>query len=308
MDGIQPKNNIDFKKTGIFILLAYILAWIPEFWYFSAGGTLSSGWFILLAVSCMFTPAIAAIILQKTLVKAPLSEIGLHFTFNKWFVIAPLIAITVVLLSVPFSALLSETELTNGLPYITEQINKSTEIASSEREIALQALEQFGSWLPFMIIVGGIIGSLIAGPTLNAIPALGEELGWRGFLYKELKPLGFWTSSIIIGVIWGFWHLPLIIHGYNYPEAPVAGIFMMVLFTVLLSPIFTHIREQSDTVLVPAVFHGTLNAIAGLPFLFFAGASHLIIGAGGLAGAIVLILVNILIFTARKSNSEDSNE
>lgn len=308
MAGIQPKNNIDFKKTGIFILLAYALAWIPEFWYFSAGGTINSGWFILLAFGCMFAPAVAAIILQKTLVKAPLSEIGLHFTFNKWFIIAPLMAIAVVLLSIPFSALLSETELTNGLPVIIEQINKSAEIASSEKEMVLQSLEQFGSWLPVIIIGGGIIGALIAGPTLNAIPALGEELGWRGFLYNELKPLGFWASSIVIGVIWGFWHLPLIIHGYNYPEAPIAGIFMMVLFTVLLSPIFTHIREQSDTVLVPAAFHGTLNAIAGLPFLFFAGASHLIIGAGGLAGTLVLIFVNILIFTARKSNSEGSSE
>ena len=304
MEGTPLKNDINLKQVSLFILLAYTLAWIPEFWYFSSGGTVDSGWFILLAVGCMFTPAIAAIILQKTFIKAPLSDIGLQFTFNKWYVIAIAIAISVTLLSIPVSALLSESELTNGLPFLVEQINKSTEIAASEKEMVIQNLEQYGSWLPFLIIGAGIIGAMIAGPTLNAVPALGEELGWRGFLYKELKPLGFWTSSLITGVVWGFWHLPLIINGFNYPEAPIAGIFMMVLFTVLLSPIFTYVRERSDTVLVPAVFHGTINTIAALPLLFLSGASELIIGINGLAGAIVLIIVNGIIFLQRTNLKE----
>lgn len=250
-------------------------------------------------------PAAAAIILQKTLVKEPLSEIGLRFTFNKWFIFAPILAIALVLLSIPFSAMLSETAITNGMPFIAEQINKSAEVAASEKETALHALEQFGGWLPVIIIGGGIIGAMLVGPTLNAIPALGEELGWRGFLYKELRPLGFWTSSLIIGVIWGFWHLPLIIQGFNYPEAPVAGIFMMVLFTVLLSPIFNHIREQSDTVITAAAFHGTVNAIAGLPLLFFLGASQFIIGLNGLAGVIVLCFINGFIYLMRKNQNQD---
>ena len=302
MDGIL-RNKINFKRAGYFILIAYALAWIPEFWYFSAGRTLHSGWFTMLAIGCMFAPAVAAIILQKTLVKEPLSEIGLHFTFNKWYIIAPLIAIVLVLFSVPASALLSETELTNGLPFIAEQLYKSSAIAPSDRDTALKSLEQLGSWLPVVIIGGGIIGALIAGPTLNAIPALGEELGWRGFLYKELKPLGFWTSSIIIGAVWGFWHLPLIIHGFNYPETPVAGIFMMVLFTVLISPIFTYVLERSNTILVPAAFHGTLNAVAGIPILFFLGASNLIVGIQGLAGLIVLLVLNCIIFLIRNNES-----
>lgn len=305
MGVIRKKNNINFKKVSTFILLAYALAWIPEFWYFSSGGTVNSPWFILLALGCMFTPAIAAIILQATIDKSTLSEIGLNYIFNKWYFVAIGIALAVALISIPVSALLSESELTNGLPFILEQINNSAGIPNSDKNLAIQTLEQYGSWLPYMLIGAGIIGAMIAGPTINAIPALGEELGWRGFLYQELKPLGFWPSSLITGVVWGIWHLPLIINGFNYPEAPVAGIFMMVLFTVLLSPIFTHIRERSETVLVPAVFHGTINSIAGLPLLFFTGASNLIIGINGLAGAFVLTLVNLFIFLNRKSISED---
>lgn len=299
MDVTQGKNDVDLKKVSMFILLAYALAWIPEIWYFSSDGTVDSGWFILLALGCMFTPAIATIIVLNTVDKAPLSDIGLRYIFNKWYFIAIAIAISVSLLSIPISALLTELELTNGLPFLIEQVNKSTEIAASERETVIDSLKQYGSWLPYIIIGASIIGAIIAGPTLNAIPALGEELGWRGFLFQELKPLGFWTSSLITGVVWGIWHLPLIINGFNYPETPVAGIFMMVLFTVLLSPIFTHIRERSNTVLVPAVFHGTINTIAGLSLVFLPGASRIVVGINGLAGALILGSFNGIILLRR---------
>lgn len=306
MDGTPIKNKVDLKKVSIFILLAYALAWIPEFWYFFSGGTIDSGWFTLLAVGCMFAPAAAAIFIQKTIVKAPLSEIGLHYRFTKWYVIAIAIAITVTLLSIPISALLSESEFTNGLPFLIEQINKSSEIASSEKEMVIETLKEYGDWLPYIIVGASIIGASLVGPTLNAIPALGEELGWRGFLYKELKPVGFWTSSLIIGIVWGFWHLPLVIHGFNYPDAPVAGIFMMVLFTILLSPIFNHVLEKSGTVITAAAFHGTINAVAGLPLLFFLGASQMVIGINGLAGALVLSLANGIIFLRRKNMNLDT--
>lgn len=299
MEGTQPKNNIDLKRVGVFVLITYALAWIPEFWYFSSGGTIRSGWFVVLALACMFTPAISAIIVQNVLADSPLSDIGLKFSFNKWLVIATVIPIIIALLSILFSVPLTEVELSNGIPFITDQINNTVEIPSSEKEIAIQTLEQLGGWLPLLLVGVSIIGAMIIGPTLNAIPALGEELGWRGLLYKELKPLGFWTSSVVIGIIWGFWHLPLIINGYNYPENPVGGIFMMVLFTVLLSPILTYLRDRANTVLVAAAFHGTLNAIAGLPILFFAGGSNLIIGVNGLAGAIVLMIANGIIFRIR---------
>ena len=45
---------------------------------------------------------------------------------------------------------------------------------------------------------------LIAGVTVNAVAGFGEELGWRGFLQKELAFLGFWRSSLLIGFGLGF--------------------------------------------------------------------------------------------------------
>lgn len=47
----------------------------------------------------------------------------------------------------------------------------------------------------------GLIQGLIAGITINALAAFGEELGWRGLLQKELAWMGFWRSSLLIGMI-----------------------------------------------------------------------------------------------------------
>lgn len=49
------------------------------------------------------------------------------------------------------------------------------------------------------------------------IGALGEEIGWRGFLVPELNRwLGFHRAALISGAIWAVWHWPLVIWaGYN---------------------------------------------------------------------------------------------
>jgi membrane protease YdiL (CAAX protease family) len=65
-----------------------------------------------------------------------------------------------------------------------------------------------------------VLQALIAGVTINAVSGFGEELGWRGFLQRELVHLGFWKSSICVGLIWGLWHAPLILQGHNHPSHP----------------------------------------------------------------------------------------
>jgi membrane protease YdiL (CAAX protease family) len=51
--------------------------------------------------------------------------------------------------------------------------------------------------------------------------AFGEEFGWRGYLLPRLLPLGEVKAAIIVGLIWGPWHLPVLIVGLNYPGEPI---------------------------------------------------------------------------------------
>lgn len=71
---------------------------------------------------------------------------------------------------------------------------------------------------------------------------------------------------------------------------------MMTVFTLLLSPIFSYVRLRAKSVIAAAVIHGSLNATLGLSIMVIKGGNDLTVGGTGLAGFIVLALVNIGIF------------
>jgi pimeloyl-ACP methyl ester carboxylesterase len=89
----------------------------------------------------------------------------------------------------------------------------------------------------------------------------GEEYGWRGYLLPRLLPLGEIRASVLIGVIWGVWHLPLILAGLNYPGVNVwLAIIIFTFTTVTLSFTYTWFYvASSGSVLVAAVFHASTN-------------------------------------------------
>jgi membrane protease YdiL (CAAX protease family) len=74
-----------------------------------------------------------------------------------------------------------------------------------------------------LILPAVFLASLFVGPTINGIFGFGEEFGWRGYLLPKLIPLGKIKAYIILGVIWGLWHAPLIVVGFNYPGYPFIG-------------------------------------------------------------------------------------
>ena len=122
---------------------------------------------------------------------------------------------------------------------------------------------------PGLIIAIQVAIALTLGPIINVVFALGEELGWRGFLLPNLMPLGQWKAILISGAIWGIWHAPAVAQGLNYPGYPVAGVFMMIVFTVLLGTIFAWLYMNTKSPWVAALAHGSVNAWAGLPVAFF---------------------------------------
>jgi uncharacterized protein len=117
---------------------------------------------------------------------------------------------------------------------------------------------------------------LVVGPLVNVAATIGEELGWRGYLWARLAPLGPRRAALLIGVIWGVWHAPLIAMGYNYPESPVLGPLLMVAFTTVYGVVLAWLRARSESVWPAALAHGAINAEAGGLMVFLTPASHLV--------------------------------
>ena len=93
-----------------------------------------------------------------------------------------------------------------------------------------------------------------------------EEPGWRGFALKKLlRPYSPFLSSILIGIVWAIWHLPLFfIEGSSQANIPFSWYFPNI---IGMSIIFTMLYLRSNKSLAPSmVLHGGLNtAIGWLP-------------------------------------------
>ncbi len=70
---------------------------------------------------------------------------------------------------------------------------------------------------PWISIAVGIFLTGTYGLIRSVSSALGEEIGWRGFLVPELsKATSFTLTSLISGIVWSLWHYPILIYGdYN---------------------------------------------------------------------------------------------
>jgi len=147
------------------------------------------------------------------------------------------------------------------------------------------------------IIIGStVVNGILAGVTVNAIFAFGEELGWRGFLQNEFGYMGPWKSSAIIGAIWGFWHAPLIVQGYNFPDHPYVGVVLMVIATTFLGIIISYLTKRSGTILTAAFFHGVFNAAAGLLYILTGGYTAIWHGPFGVIAIVVYATVAGLLY------------
>ena len=226
----------------------------------------------------MFAPAIAALLTVRLIAGERLSSLNLRRLGPKryylWaWLLPPLLAIV---------ALLSTLLLGFGQLDPTFALIRSAIPAGAEGAIA-----------PVGVVVAGqIMAAFTIAPLINIIPAMGEELGWRGFLLPRLMHLGKWRAIGLSNVIWGFWHAPAILQGHNYPENPVLGVFLMVGFCLLIGAIFSWLYLQTESAWAPALAHGSLNATAGLPILFLAPGVNATLGGtlASVAGWIGLAL------------------
>ena len=277
------------KKILIFLAFCFGISYLTAGIFHWCGGDYQSVWGFLLASVYMFFPLISVLLTQLVTGEKLFSGIGLSFRLNRWWWIGWLLLIPLpILLSLPVSAL---------FPGVSLSVENETLLQS------IDAMKAQGLPLgPGGLFVFTLLSGLVAGLTINAVMAFGEESAWRGFLYRCLNGMGFWKQSLVIGTIWGLWHAPIILMGHNYPGHPVAGVFMMVAFCVLLTPLMIFIREKSESVIMAAVAHGTVNALAGIAIVYLSGYNELLSGFAGLAGFIVLALCNLIIFLFTRSS------
>lgn len=246
---------------------------------------------LLVMTVSMFGPALGAMVAQRRAGEAIAEPLGVVMKPNRWWLVAWLLPLALQPLVIAFGLLVPGVEWSPEFGGLLERLGAS--LPPDKLAEAKQQLER----LPRAGLLALMVGqALIAGISINAMAAFGEELGWRGWLSRHFAGLGFWRRSGAIGVLWGLWHAPIILQGHNYPQHPVAGVPMMVAFCVLLAPLHELVRLRGGSVWAAAVMHGSVNASAGFGIILLRGGDDLTVGVTGLAGFAALALVDGALF------------
>ena len=121
----------------------------------------------------------------------------------------------------------------------------------------------------------------------------GEEIGWQGFLFPRLRPLGTWAAMLLTAAAFALWHTPTLLLGGQYPgHSALASVLAMLISAVLIVPIFCWLRVVSGSVLGPVLAHTFVSSFGVDLIWLFSDAHHPIdplrVGLNGWPGWIVL--------------------
>jgi len=289
------------NKTTLFLILTFVISFSMAGIYSLMGGTgTGTVGFTILGAIYMFIPTISTLIVKKLIHKEKIkTDLLISFKINKWFFVAWLLMPAIMFLTLGINLLYPNVAYN---PEMTGLLDRIKGVLPPEQ---IEQMQQSIKALPINLIWLTLIQGMIAGITINAIAAFGEELGWRGFLLNEFKEMKFVKAALIIGFIWGIWHAPLILMGHNYPQHPQIGVFMMIVLCILWSPFYLYITIKSKSVIASAIMHGTMNATASISIIAISGGNDLTSGIAGVAGFISLAIFLIGLFIFDRFVSKD---
>ena len=227
-----------------------------------------------------FAPAIAAIIVRRFVTHEGFADAGLQLHLRKgwpYYLFAWLIPLPVVAAVVALSAVLH--------------------IASAD------VLFHRATASPAALPVAALGGALISAPLF-----WGEEFGWRSYLQLRLssRPL---YAAILTGVIWGLFHYPVILVGFEGYEQVLLGLAVFPVSTVLLSIIFGWLRLKSGSVWVTCLAHAATNGVGGglTAYMFLSGGHFLLTSYLGVLGWVPLgVLCAWIVLTGRLTSGPES--
>lgn len=296
------QNQPNWKRIAIFTTIAFAIAWAAALVIYQRGGIFDSRELVpesglteavvLMATAYMFAPAISHV-LTRLITKEGWQDLRIAFKWQQgwgyilltWLGTPLLIAVGTVIYFVFFPQYF-DANLTTISTLIEEYSATGGEIP-------------FG---PGLLAAIQIVQGILLSPLVNLVPIFGEEFGWRGYLLPKLLPLGERKAYLISGLIWGVWHAPVILMGYNYgtgyPGAPWSGVVMFIFISFVLGTFFGWASLRAGSIW-PAIFgHAVLNGTAAASAMFALEGYNPLVGPlmVGIIGSLGFTLITVWIF------------
>ncbi|EPH02268.1 hypothetical protein HMPREF1531_01574 [Propionibacterium sp. oral taxon 192 str. F0372] len=257
-DTAMAATTASTKGVVIFVILAVALAWILALPLWLGQG-INSPLFLPVATATMLTPATAALIVVRFVEhRRILDALGLRPRGSAkrtvtWLAIAFATVLGLCFLSLVSSAVVGT--------YQFDVVGMSgfEQTFRAQLEHLGKSLDEVG--LPLRVLWLLQFFNIATAAAVNTVVAAGEEIGWRGYLFPALSNrLGILGAVVTVGVIWGLWHAPLILLGYNYPSNPRLGVAAMCVLCTGIGAVLAWVSQKGGSVWPAALGHGTLNA------------------------------------------------
>ena len=240
MAASEPAARV-WKKITVFYGLTLLFSNVFNAFELFAGGMETGG--LLYVTGAMWSPGLAAL-LTKRLFAEPIADLPWKWGGARYAWLADLIPLAYAL---PVYLITWLTPLGGFL----------------EPDFISRTSKQFGwsGFPPSLTLVLFILLTATLGLVGKTSRALGEEIGWRGFLVPELnKVVGFTGVSVISGLMWAAYHFPVLLYGdYNKGGPAWYSLTCFTLMVVADSFILAWLILRSKSLWPAAIFHGSHN-------------------------------------------------
>ena len=241
-------TDIHWRYLGVVFLLSY--AWQLVIWL---TGGIGSAMFPIL----MLFPAVVAIAFRLRH-REGFRNVG--WGLRRWRYLAPAL-LTPVAVIVSVAALLLSLDLATPSQRLFTYAGGMVEI----RRVTL-VLGNGAQGVGFFAL--NFLLSLLLQSCLGSAVTIGEEFGWRAYVQEKLlRGFGVSGGLLLLGLVWGLWHLPIGLMGWNFPERPLLGALLLTpLSTVFVGVYLGWLYLRSRSIWIPTVAHAALNLSASVLF------------------------------------------
>jgi CAAX protease family protein len=156
-----------------------------------------------------------------------------------------------------------------------------------------------GRWTTGAQIALNLLVNLSVLGVFGTFTALGEELGWRGYLQPRLDTAGVPNSVAVVGLAWAAFHTPLIVGaGYVKAGGLMTSIALSLALNLPLAFLFAYGSYRSASLWPAVFFHSFHNTISQwlFPKLFAGGENEFWLGEGGLLPLGGYVVVSVLVY------------
>jgi membrane protease YdiL (CAAX protease family) len=272
------------EKTITYVVITFALSSVFYYLIISRGGLAGTGG--MFTAGLMWCPGIAALATQ-IVHHDSVRDLGWRWGKTRYQVLSYLIPVFYV--SVAYSLVwitglggFSGVELVKGLA-------------------AQSGLEHVPAWI---IALGYLVVTVTLGTVVSCISALGEEIGWRGFLVPNLaKITNYPKVALISGIIWAVWHYPLLFFAdYNGGTPAWYGAACFTALVIGISFAFAWMRLKSGSLWTGVFLHASHNLFIQRvfdPLTTDTGITKYVTGEFGAALALISLVVAYIFWRKR---------